>query len=156
MNRITLVASVLILAANFAFSQTLDKSILEVSQEDLSGKHKFGKELNCQSIQSQLFYDDPSLYEFMIGKVTNKRFQTIELKGKSGSVMYFDFDKDPEDAEGFLSGLLWGGDGKPTSMHPEEILSSGNTLIITSFPYSSALGLEILGILKAKIESSSE
>ena len=51
--------------------------------------------------------------------------------------MYFEFETDFK-GEGFLDGLLWGGD-KPTKEHPEEYYAKGNFLIIWSFKKGSTI-----------------
>lgn len=74
------------------------------------------------------------MYSFILGNIQGKGFQTIEIDGKVGSILYFIFDKETDGARGFVEGLLWGG-SKPTKEHPEEIITNGNTMIIICYPY---------------------
>lgn len=85
-----------------------------------------------------MFYKQTDMYSMFLGKVKNKSVQNFECKTDSGSIMYFEFEKDFE-GEGFLTGLLWGQAKKPTTEHPEQIFIKGKFLVIWSFNDKSAL-----------------
>jgi hypothetical protein len=77
------------------------------------------------------------MYEMLIGKLKTKRIQNFDNKKDKGSIMYFEFEDDFK-GDGFLGGLLWGGD-KPTKEHPEEYYTNGKFLIIWSFKKGSLI-----------------
>src|SRR5687767_5465204 len=66
----------------------LDKEILE--------GYALTESNNCISIQACIFYDNPNLYEPLIGKLKSKQIQNFDSKKDKGSIMYFEFE------EGFL------------------------------------------------------
>lgn len=90
---------------------------------------------NCISIQACSFYENPGMYEMMLRKIKTKKIQHFDQKKDKGSILYFEFE-DEFKGEGFLGGLLWGGD-KPTKEHPEEYYAKGNFLVIWSFKKGS-------------------
>jgi hypothetical protein len=92
---------------------------------------------NCLSIQACMLYDNPEMYEMLIGKLKSKQVQNFDNKKDKGCIMYFEFE-DGFKGEGFLGGLLWGGD-KPTKEHPEEYYAKGKFLIIWSFKKGSLM-----------------
>jgi hypothetical protein len=98
-----------------------------------------------KSIQARSFYEQTDLYESFIGKVRKKEFQSFKGADDQGTIFYYEFETDFKQ-EGFLEGLLWGGN-KPTKAHPEEYFVKGNILIIWSFVDKS----ELKKISKAKI-----
>ena len=120
-----------------------------INPNELPSEFKTTKELECQSIQAKLFYNSPEIYNFILGKLTNKQFQTFEYEGNSGSILYFEFDKESKESKGFIEGLLWGGK-KPTKLHPENIFTKGNFLIITSFPFKSKINEILTEIISKK------
>jgi hypothetical protein len=122
---------------SMSFSQTITVDSLKIKPSTISNEHTVLKELKCQSIQSRLLYDDPSMYSFILGNLKEKAFQTFKFEGQTGSVLYFIVDKETSGSKGFIEGLLWGG-SKPTKEHPEEIIMYGNIMIIISYPYKSA------------------
>lgn len=104
---------------------------LKITDNELPKGYSFSKNINCKSIQAATFYDSPGIYESIIGKVKRKDIQNFESKNDNGSIMYFEFDGDFK-GDGFLDGLLWGGD-KPTKEHPEKYIAKKNILVIWSF-----------------------
>ena len=132
----TLLLLTSLLYCSMSFGQTITVDSLKIKPETISQEHTVLKELKCQSIQSKLLYDDPSMYSFIIGNLKEKGFQTFAFEGQTGSILYFIFDKETNASKGFIEGLLWGG-SKPTKEHPEEIITYGNVLIIISYPYKS-------------------
>ena len=133
----------------FGFSQTITLDSIQIKTTEISTDYKVLEKLHCQSIQSKLLYENPEMYSFILGKTLNKRFQSFDYKGKKGSILYFEFDKDPENAKGFIEGLLWGGK-KPNKDHPESIIIKGNLLIILSFPFNSEISKELTDLIAGK------
>lgn len=128
--------TMLLLISSNLFSQSFEK--LKISNEELPKEYNLTEETQCQAIQACLFYKQTGIYSSFLGKVKSKEIQNFESKNDSGSIMYFEFEKDFE-AEGFLKGLLWGQSDKPTKAHPEEIIVKGKILIIYSFKKDSDL-----------------
>ncbi len=126
------------------FAQNFDK--LKLAENEILEGYKLVEESKCISIQACTFYKNPEIYSGLIGKIKNKEIQNFENKKDSGSIMYFEFEKDFE-MKGFLEGLLWGGK-KPTKEHPEEFFIWKNILIIWSFSQNS----ELKKASKGKIE----
>ena len=125
--------------------QSIDS--LKLSDQEIPEGYSLTKENNCISIQACTFYENPEMYEALIGKLKSKQIQNFDSKKDKGSIMYFEFE-DGFKGEGFLGPLLWGGD-KPTKEHPEEYYAKGNFLIIWSFKKGSV----ITKTSKDKIES---
>jgi hypothetical protein len=127
-----------ILSAAFLFTvksygQNIDS--LRLSGKEIPEGYTLTNHNNCISIQACAFYDNPEMYEAIIGKLKSKQIQNFDSKKDKGSIMYFEFE-DGFKGEGFLGGLLWGGD-KPTKEHPEEYYTKGKFLVIWSFKKGS-------------------
>jgi len=125
--------------------QSIDS--LKLSDKEIPEGYSLTKENNCISIQACTFYENPEMYEALIGKLISKQIQNFDSKKDKGAIMYFEFENGFK-GEGFLGPLLWGGD-KPTKEHPEEYYAKGNFLIIWSFKKGSV----ITKTAKDKIES---
>lgn len=110
--------------------ETIDN--LKITDKEVPQEYSITKKANCISIQACTFYDSPDMYEMLIGKIKLKDIQNFESNKDKGSIMYFEFE-DGFKGEGFLDGLLWGDDMKPTKKHPEQYFSKGKYLIIWSF-----------------------
>lgn len=110
---------------------------LKISDKEIPEGYTLTKENNCISIQACIFYDNPEIYEALIGKLKSKQIQSFNSKKDKGSIMYFEFEEDFK-GEAFLGPLLWGGD-KPTKEHPEEFVAKGKFLIIWSFKKGSLM-----------------
>ena len=126
----------------FAFLLTIKTSgqnidSLQLTEKQIPENYMLTKESNCISIQACTFYNNPGIYEMLIGKLKTKRVQNFDNKKDKGSIMYFEFE-DEFKGEGFLGGLLWGGN-KPTKEHPEEYYAKGKFLIIWSFKKGSLI-----------------
>ena len=123
---------------------------LKLTDKEIPENYSLTKNNNCISIQACTFYDDPGMYGMLIGKLKNKKIQNFDNKKDKGCIMYFEFE-DGFKGDGFLGGLLWGGD-KPTTEHPEEYYAKGNFLIIWSFkkrsPITKTSKNKILAALK--------
>ncbi len=128
-----------------AFSQNLDS--LKLSSKEIPAEYTVSNTGNYAiSIQARTFYTNPEMYGALIGKFKSKDIQNFESNNDKGSIMYFEFENGFK-GEGFLGGLLWGGD-KPTKEHPEKYYTKGNFLIIWSFHKGS----DIEKISEAKIK----
>ncbi|MBP6687232.1 MAG: hypothetical protein KA160_05175 [Lacibacter sp.] len=125
--------------------QSIDS--LKLSVQEIPEGYTLTKDNNCISIQACTLYDNPGMYEALIGKLKSKQIQNFDSKKDKGSIMYFEFEDDFK-REGFLGGLLWGGN-KPTKEHPEEYYVKGDFLIIWSFKKGSL----VTKTSKAKIKT---
>jgi len=130
--RLFTLAFILALQTN---AQTIDS--LKLTEKELPENYSLTNKNNCISIQACTFYDNPDMYESLIGKIKNKQIQNFDNKSDKGSIMYFEFE-DGFKGSSFLGALLWGGD-KPTKEHPEEYYFKGNYLVIWSFKRTSLL-----------------
>lgn len=135
-----------IIFINSGFSQTRKIDSLKIKSDEVPTEFVFSNNLECQAIQSELLYEKPYMYSFILGEILDKRFQTIEYKGKKGSILYFEFDKNAENGKGFIQSLLWGGK-KPSKKHPEEIITKGNLMIILSFPLKSEIRKKLIDLI---------
>ena len=135
MTKFLTILSIAFLLTNNSNGQSIDS--LKLSDKEIPEGYSLTKENNCISIQACTFYDNPEMYEALIGKLKSKQIQNFDNKKDKGSIMYFEFE-DGFKGEGFLGGLLWGGN-KPTKEHPEEYYAKGNFLIIWSFKKGSAV-----------------
>jgi hypothetical protein len=134
---------------NTGFSQSNGIDFFEIKSNEIPTEYKSYKKLKTQSVQSKILYESPEMYSFILGELKEKRFQTFKYKGKKGSVLYFEFDKETEKGKGFIEGLLWGGK-KPNKAHPEKIITKGKVMIILSFPYKSKIEKEITELILKK------
>lgn len=135
-----------LLATYSVCGQTFDK--LKLTDTEIPDGYKISNEILCKSVQPKIFFDNPDLYQSILGSVKSKDFQSFKSKDDKGTILYFEYEENVQH-EGFLEGLLWGGD-KPTKEHPEEYIIKDNILIIWCFPKKSA----IKNISKAKISVS--
>jgi hypothetical protein len=119
----------------FCLGQQLDK--IKLTKSEVPETYKQSKKMLYKSVQAASFYEQTDLYESFIGKIKNKEFQSYESKGDKGAIFYYEFENDFTQ-QGFLEGLLWGGN-KPTKDHPEEYFVKGNILVIWSFNDKSEL-----------------
>jgi hypothetical protein len=128
--------------------QSIDS--LQLTNKEIPENYSLTKDNNCISIQACTLYEDPGMYGALLGKFKAKRIQNFDNKKDKGCIMYFEFE-DGFKGEGFLGGLLWGGD-KPTKEHPEEYYAKGKFLIIWSFKKGSIITKtskdKIQGLLK--------
>lgn len=118
-----------------SYGQNIDS--LQLIEKEIPENYTIAKENNCISIQACLLFDNPGIYEMLIGKIKTKKIQSFDHKKDKGSIMYMEFENGFT-GEGFLEGLLWGG-SKPTKEHPEEYFTKGNYLIIWSFKKGSLI-----------------
>ncbi len=128
----------------FSFGQTIDS--LKLNDAEIPPGYSRSDKLLCVTPHANSFYTQIDLYETFLGKVNKKQFQSFEKKGDKGSILYFEFEKEFT-GQGFLSGLLWGQETKPTKSEPDEYYAKGNVLIIWSFNLKS----ELKQISKAKV-----
>lgn len=135
MSKLLFTAAIVLLLAFQSSAQSIDS--LKLSEKEIPQGYALTEKNNCISIQACLFYEKTAMYEVLIGKVKSKQIQSFDSKKDKGSIMYFEFER-AFDGEGFLGGLLWGGN-KPSSEHPEEFYAKGNILVIWSFKKDSPL-----------------
>lgn len=135
MNKFLTILSIAFLLTIKSSGQTIDS--LKLSDKEIPEGYALTKDNNCISIQACTLYDNPEMYGALIGKLKSKQIQNFDSKKDKGSIMYFEFE-DVFKGDGFLGGLLWGGN-KPTKEHPEEYYAKGNFLIIWSFKKGSVV-----------------
>ncbi len=125
----------LILFTGFVTAQNIDS--LKLNDNEIPASYKKSDKLVCITPHSYSFYTSEELYSFL-GKVVKKDFQSFEKKKDTGSILYFEFEKDFA-GDGFLNGLLWGEGTKPTKSEPDDYYTKGKILIIWSLPMDSPL-----------------
>lgn len=135
MKRLLVIIFFALLLSINASSQSIDSLLLK--DNEIPKNYSLTKENNCISIQACILYKNPEMYGVLIGKLKTKKIQNFDNEIDKGSIMYFEFE-DGFKGEGFLGGLLWGGD-KPTSEHPEEYYAKGKYLIVWSFKQGSII-----------------
>jgi hypothetical protein len=139
------IAILFLAALTFYSARAQELDDLKLTDAEVPEGYTSTKKMLYKSIQAKSFYEQTDLYESFIGKVRKKEFQSFKSADDQGTVFYYEFETDFKQ-EGFLEGLLWGGN-KPTKAHPEEYFVKGNILIIWSFADKS----ELKKISKAKI-----
>jgi hypothetical protein len=130
MKKLIYTLSLFLFISNGLYSQTIKD--LELRSEEIPKSYHSTENENCISIQVCTLFKSTDIYSSFFGKVKNKKVQNFESEKDSGSIMYFEFEKEFTGV-GFLEGLLWGKSKKPTKDHPETIYNKGNFLIIWSF-----------------------
>jgi hypothetical protein len=136
MNKNTWLIIFLLFTFNYVRSQSIDS--LKLTDTEIPAGYKKSDELLCKTPHSSSLYDQVNMYESILGKVERKDFQSFDKKGDSGSILYFQFQKDFI-AQAFLDGLFWGSDGKPSKSEPDEYFVKGNILVVWSFNLKSTL-----------------
>lgn len=126
----------LICGLNSAKSQSFDS--LKLKDSEIPAGYKKSNDLLCRTPHASSLYDQANMFEVILGKVDRKDFQSFDKKGDSGSILYFQFQKDFT-AQAFLAGLLWGSDGKPGKSEPDEYFAKGNILVIWSLNFKSTI-----------------
>jgi len=144
MIRFSIILSFVLLVTIKLNGQSIDS--LKLSENEIPTGYSLIDENSCISMQVRIFYDEPEIFESMIGKLKDKQIQNFDNKKDKGCIMYFEFENDFK-GEDFIKGFIWGGN-KPTKEHPEEIYSKGKILIIWSFNKNSLVVKES----KKKIE----
>ncbi len=125
--------------------QSIDS--LRLNDSEIPIGYAKSNELLCKTPHALSIYQQMDMFESFLGKLEHKDFQSFEKKGDSGSILYFQFQKDFT-GQGFLDGLLWGSDGKPSKSEPDEYFAKGNILVVWSFNLKSNLK----SISKEKVE----
>lgn len=136
----------LLICSNISLGQSKAIDLIKNRVNEISSEYKTSEKLKCQSIQSTLLYKNPEIHSYIFGNTIHKEFQTFKYKGNQGSILYFEFENDADNAKVFVEALLWGGK-KPTKSHPESILTKGKTMIILSFPLKSKIRKELNDLL---------
>jgi hypothetical protein len=119
-----------------AKGQNLDS--LKLTESEIPAGYTKSNELLCKTPHSLSLYQQMDMFESFLGKLDHKDFQSFDKKGDSGSILYFQFQKEFT-GQGFLDGLLWGSDNKPSKSEPDEYYVKGNILVVWSFNYKSTL-----------------
>jgi hypothetical protein len=140
---------ILLIFTTIGFSQSKAIDSIQIKSNEIPAEYVKLDELECQAIQSELLYQKPEMYSFILGETIDKKFQTYEYDGNKGSILYFEFDRDAENGKQFIENLLWGGK-KPNRAHPEQIITKGKIMIILSFPFKSKIGKKISKIIAEK------
>jgi len=70
--------------------QTIDS--LKLTDKEIPENYTVTKGNNCISIQACIFYDNPEMYEMLIGKLKSKQIQNFDHKKDKGCIMYFEFE----------------------------------------------------------------
>jgi len=92
-------------------------------------------------IQASILFESPELYVDSFGKAVETLHRSVRRDGRVHSVLYIRFEQPLREGAGsFVSALLYGGDGKPTSMHPElAVLFDDAIAIVCGGPRSPLL-----------------
>lgn len=136
MRSVIVTLSLFLFSSNILIGQELND--LELKHEEIPTTYTLSEDEKCISIQACMLFKNTDMYSLFLGKVKNKKIQNFENEKDGGSIMYFEFEKQFEGV-GFLEGLLWGRDKKPTKKHPELIYYKGKFLVIWSFNYDSEI-----------------
>ncbi|HET7000743.1 MAG TPA: hypothetical protein VFI33_05530, partial [Puia sp.] len=126
-------------------AQSIDS--LKLTDSEIPAGYTKSNELLCKTPHALSLYQQMDMYESLLGKVEKKDFQSFAKKGDSGSILYFQFQNDFT-GQGFLDGLFWGSDGKPSKSEPDEYFAKGNILVVWSFNFKS----DLKSISKDKVE----
>ena len=65
--------------------------MLHLSESDLPEGYEFTETLSCKTAKLSSFYKNIDKYSDELGHVAFKGFQSLEGKGDSGSILYFQF-----------------------------------------------------------------
>ena len=134
-NYLLFIGSLLMFSMNI-FSQKIEK--IKLTELEIPKEYKLTENSQCKSIQANLLFKNPEMYEMIYGKIKSKEIQNFKSSQDSGSILYLKFENDFEN-ENFIKGLIWGKSKKPTNGNPEEIFIKKNTVIIWSFEKESVL-----------------
>jgi len=130
--------------SHFSLGQSIDS--LKLQDTEIPSGYTKADKLLCLTPHACSFYEQTDLYASIVGKVTKKEFQSFEKKGDKGSILYFEFEKEFT-ADGFLAGLLWGQNSKPTKSEPDDYYFKGKILVIWGFNLKS----DIKQVSKTKV-----
>ena len=134
----------------FGFSQSslIDKYLIKSSE--IPRDYKVLKVLECQSVEAQLFYKDSDEYSVILPEIIDKQFQSFQYKKVKGSILYFEFKKNPGLQTYFAESIIWG-DTKPSEKNPENIIWKENLMIVLSFPLNSEIAIKLNEIITNKL-----
>ncbi len=105
------------------------------------------------SIQQATFYNSGEIYDRILPPLVEKYTQSVCSDSEEGTVFYYCFkDRLDSSHRGFLTGLFYGQDGKPTQKHPEKIIMKDNYLIVLSYPFNSAIAPVLEKAILAKMK----
>lgn len=133
-------------------SSSSDFDKLRLTSHDIENMATFSNELHLYSMQTSLLYKNPEISGVILPKCIAKEYQSVSDGVNKGSILYFKFDSNLDgSARGYLTGLLYGESGKPSSQHPEIIEVKNDMLIIYSFPYKSALSKKVQKLITPRL-----
>ena len=105
------------------------------------------------SIQQETFYSHDVMYDQILPELMEKYTQSICADNDEGTVIYYYFKNKLDDSHmGFIRGLFYGDDKKPTPRHPETFIVKDNYLIVFSYPQNSTIAPLLSNILKEKMK----
>ncbi len=105
------------------------------------------------SIQQATFYNSGEIYNRILPPLQEKYTQSVCNDSEEGTVFYYCFkDRLDSSHRGFLTGLFYGQDGKPTPGHPEKIIMKDKYLIVLSYPFNSAIAPVLEKAISAKMK----
>jgi len=105
-----------------------------------------------QQFRTKIFYESVESYDMLLGNVLSKDFQSFLVGGVSGSVIFFEFDKEiDEGGKGLLNSFLWGGGNQASALWPDELVIYKNYLVIISFPYQSEQAAKLKELLTSEL-----
>jgi len=131
-----LFAALFVFISAVSFGQAIDS--LQLNDTEIPAGYSKSDEMLCVTPHACSFYGQTDLFETFLGKIIKKGFQSFNKKGDSGTILYFEFEKEFK-GQSFLSPLLWGEGKKPTKSEPDDYYAKGNILIIWSFNLKSEL-----------------
>ena len=89
MKTIVTVLTLTVFFSMYSYGQSLHS--LKLSVKEIPGDYSISKNTNCNGVQECIFYENPRMYEMLIGKIRKKEIQNFESKNDNGSIMYFEF-----------------------------------------------------------------
>jgi hypothetical protein len=93
--------------------------------------------VHCVSVQAKLFFDKPEQHGILPAPVATASQSFAQGEERPGSILVLKYaDAVPTKVRQFVPGLLWGPGGR-SAQHPEEIIFSGEFLVVLSFPADS-------------------
>lgn len=126
----------IVILTKISFGQNIDS--LKLTEAEIPAGYTISNKLAFATTYASLFYEQTDLYESFLGKIKRKETQSFDKKGDRGSIIYIELENEFK-RQGFLDGLLWGKNTKPTKSTPDEYYAKGTILVIWSFGLKSEL-----------------
>ena len=126
--------ALLFLAPTMAHALTFDELLID--KDEVDGVCEFMEGEHPVSIQAAVQFDMSGEGDAGIniyGNPRQKQFQSLSCGGTNATVYYYEFPgkEDLEQRLPALKAVLWGEDG-PTPMHPEQVITMDQFLIVVS------------------------